>query len=549
MSSRSLSRSKIRAPAPAEQRLRGMAAVAATHLRKAAAALQAGDLPAAELAVFAARVVAPDHPESLRWAAAVLTRQQRHAEAAACLTQALQALPDDVEMLIEQSVVANELAEHDTALLSLRQAASHAGDSATWMKLSLEFDRQGYQDDALACADRVLQVEPANVPAMLQRGRCLHALGNTDSASAQFRAVMRRAPDSAAAWFSLLDQKTPHLDAAELDRLARLEGRSAHGPEDQALLSFALGKACEDAGRLDEAFQALARANQAVRRQLAWDAAGHSRHVDAVQQRFSEPLQASGSGQGREVIFVVGLPRSGTTLTEQVLAAHPQVEGASELPYLYRVIGEESARRKRPFPEWVNDASAEDWQRLGARYLHLSARWRSRKPSATDKLPANWLLAGAALAMLPEARVIAMHRDPIETCWSCYKQLFGKNQVAFAYDLPSIAAYWHDYSRLVAFWSRRHPTRFRIQHYEASVADPEEQTRALLAFCDLPFDAACLRYHEAQRSVRTASAAQVRQPLRKDTARTAAYGPLLDPLRELLAGSERPASPPEATRA
>ncbi len=512
-----------------------MPAVAADHLRKVAGALQAGDVHAAELAVFAARVVAPDHPESLRWAAAVLSRQQRHAEAAACLGQALQALPDDIDLLFELAVVANELAHHAAAWDSLRRAASHAGDIATWLKLSLEFDRQGYQDDALACAEKVLGSAPTNVSAMIQRGRCLHALGDTAAASAQFRAVLERAPDSANAWFSLLDQKTPRLNAAEIEALAKVERRPGRSIEDQALLSFALGKAYEDAGRLDDAFGALVRANEAVRTQQNWDSEGNSRHVDAVQQRFSQPMEGSKSGQGREVIFVVGLPRSGTTLTEQVLAAHPQVEGASELPYLYRVIGEESSRRKRPFPEWVTDATADDWQRLGARYLHLSARWRSSKPTATDKMPANWLLAGAALAMLPEARIVAMHRDPIETCWSCYKQLFGRGQVAFAYDFSSIAAYWHDYSHLVAFWSRLHPARFRIQRYESFVADPEGQTRALLEFCDLPFDSACLRFHEAQRSVRTASAAQVRQPLRKDTARTRAYGPLLDPLRKLLA--------------
>jgi hypothetical protein len=139
------------------------------------------------------------------------------------------------------------------------------------------------------------------------------------------------------------------------------------------------------------------------------------------------------------------------------------------------------------------------------------------------------------MAMLPGCRVIAVQRDPVETCWSCYKQLFARDSVGFAYDFGDLAAYWRDFDRLSRFFAARDPQRFRIQRYEDFVADPEGQTRALLDFCGLPFDEACLRFHEATRSVRTASAGQVRQPLRRDTARTAAYGALLDPLRALLA--------------
>jgi len=153
---------------------------------------------------------------------------------------------------------------------------------------------------------------------------------------------------------------------------------------------------------------------------------------------------------------------------------------------------------------------------------------------STDKLPENWLLAGAALAMLPGAKVIDCRRDAVETCWSCYKQLFAPGRVGFTYDFATLAAYWHDYDRLCRLWAERYPAQVRVQRYETSVAAPEAETRALLAFCGLDFDAACLRPHEAPRSVRSASAAQVRQPLRSDTARAHHYAELLAPLRELL---------------
>ena len=320
-----------------------MPAVAVAHLRVAAKALTAGDIQAAELAVFAARISSPEHPESLRWAAAVLLRQQRLAEAVDCLQQAIERLPDDTEMLFNLAVAANEMADHVTALASLRRATAGATDATAWIKLSQEFDRQGYQEDALTCANAALACAPNDVSAALQRGRCLHALGETATASAQFRAVLAHQPESAAAWFSLLDQKTPRLGETELEALILAERTPGRATDDQALLSFALGKAYEDAGRLGEAFHALTRANALARGLRPWDAAQFSRQVDAVHQSFNDTVFRAASGHGREVIFVVGLPRSGTTLIEQVLAAHPQVEGASELPYLYRVVSEAQA--------------------------------------------------------------------------------------------------------------------------------------------------------------------------------------------------------------
>jgi Sulfotransferase family len=200
------------------------------------------------------------------------------------------------------------------------------------------------------------------------------------------------------------------------------------------------------------------------------------------------------------------------------LAAHTSVEGASELPYLYKIIGKESARRGKAFPLWVRDASDDDWAQMGRQYFERSARWRRDKPISKDKLPANWLLAGAALAMLPGSKVVVCERDMIETCWSCDKQLFAKDMVGFAYDFESLAAYAHDFQRLSAFWAQHHPTQFRIQSCEKFVANLEPQVRDLLEFCGLPFDVACLRFQDAKRSIRTPSAAQVRQPLSKDTA-------------------------------
>jgi tetratricopeptide (TPR) repeat protein len=519
-------------------RLRGLPSIAAQHLRRIPDLLASGDLAGAELALMAARALAPSHPEALRWAAAVAQRRGRAAEAVALLDEALAQWPADPELLLAAAALDFDRDDHARAQQRLSAASTLPAGADFALRLSLEAERQGYIELALAAADAALAGDPRTPRALLQRGRSLHALGRADDAAAVFRGVIARDPANAAAWFSLLDQKTIRVSASELDALCAAEARAQGGDEDATLLGFALGKALEDHGRHAEALAAFQRANARVRRRSAWDAAQFSRQVDAVLAAFDGPVAQADGGAGEEVLFVVGLPRSGTTLIEQVLAAHPQVEGASELPYLHRVVAGESQRRGQAFPAWAGAASASDWARLGADYLRRSARWRTRRPRSTDKLPANWLLAGAALAMLPGTRVVALLRDPLETAWSCYKQLFGREQVGFAYDFADLAAYWRDYERTVRFFAARDPRRFRAQSYEAFVADPEGQTRELLEFCGLPFDPACLRFHEAERSVRTASAAQVRQPLRRDTARAAAYGALLDPLRVLLAGKE-----------
>lgn len=279
-------------------------------------------------------------------------------------------------------------------------------------------------------------------------------------------------------------------------------------------------------------------ANDSVRAAQPWDSAGFARHLADLQSVFaSRPTaQAQAAAQGREVIFLVGMPRSGSTLVEQVLAAHSAVEGASELPYLGLVIEAESRRRGLAFPGWVDRATSEDWTRLGQDYLRMHQRWRNSRPIATDKLPDNWRLVGAICAMLPQARVIDCRREALETAWSCYKQLFAPGLANFSYDFDSLGQYGRACDALGDLFALRFPQQVRIQSYEALVAQPEVQIRELLAFCGLGFEPGCLNFHTAQRAIRTPSALQVRQPMVKTSNPAAAYGDLLDPLRHALTG-------------
>jgi hypothetical protein len=268
---------------------------------------------------------------------------------------------------------------------------------------------------------------------------------------------------------------------------------------------------------------------------VRWDAVEHHAYIGAIERAFAATLPVpTNPQQGREVIVIASIPRSGSTLVEQILASHPEVEGANEISDLPRILDVESRECGHPFPAWVKDATGADWHRLGTGYLARTARWRERKPRFIDKNLATWKHVGAALAMLPSARVVVVRRDPVETCVACYRQWFASG-TEFAYDLDDLADYCADFARLTRFWLERYRGRIFDLEYEALLADPEGVIRRLLEFCGLPFDSACLQFHRTQRTViSAASAAQVRQPLLRSTMRSAHYGDLLDGLRRRL---------------
>ena len=322
---------------------------------------------------------------------------------------------------------------------------------------------------------------------------------------------------------------------ADRDRVDELLKRPGISSNDQVLLGYALAKAFEDQGDLTASFHALQTAS-AIRHRLApWDIQAEHERIDGIIKTFDRPLpRAVDANLGHGVIFISCLPRSGSTLTEHILASHSMVEGANEISDLQAVITGESSRRGQYLTQWAPLATAEDWHRLGCEYLERTAQWRKDKPFFTDKNLGNWALVGPALAMLPGARVVNTLRDPLETCFACYRQLF-RDGASFSYDFESMANYYAGYARISKFWKGRFPENWHDHIYEDMLADPEGKIRELLAFCGLPFEPGCLEFHKTSRAVRsTPSAGQVRQPLQSNTSRASRYGALLDPLRDLL---------------
>ena len=392
-------------------------------------------------------------------------------------------------------------------------------------------------DDPVAAVDalqRARTLAPEILPAAILLGDALAHLGRFDEATAHYRDALRLHPACGDAWRGLSNIKTVALSEADAAALSLQLQRRDIADSDRIAMGHALGKLEEDRGRHPQALAAFTEANALQQRLTPWRLQPFEHYLEqalAATDVLPAPIDPT---LGHEVIFIVGMPRSGSTLFEQILATHPQVEGASELQELGIVIQQESVRRGAPYPGWIAQATAGDWQRLGRDYLARTAHWRAIRPRFTDKLPENWKHAGILRALLPGATVIETRRDPLETAWSCFKQQFY-SQPHFANTLADLGAYLRGCERAMDAWRERDPARIRLHRYEHLLAEPEAGVRALLADCGLAFDPACLQFHAATRSVRTASAAQVRQPLQRDTARAAAYGQRLDPLRVALA--------------
>ena len=410
-------------------------------------------------------------------------------------------------------------------------------DSKAWFELALWHDENADAPAALEAARQALLLAPRHLGAELLTARALTAVGRIDEAAEAYRRLTRRPGAEARAWFGLLDLKTETPTAEDVRTLERLARNPRNSQENKVLLLFAVGQAYELAGRPVDAVRAFDLANRLQRRRSPWSAEAFSHAVDVTLEEFPEPAPDSAGARGAGVVFILGMPRSGTTLVEHVLAAHPQVTGASELPDLGLILADESIRRGQPFPTWVGDASAQDWRRLGEEYLARTERWQNRV-LFTDKMPENWLYLGAILRMLPGARIVRCARWPLETAWSCYKQLFAPGMFGWSYDYDSLAAYAVDEERQSRHFTSQHPRRCRTQTHEALVTDFAGQVRELLDFVGLPYEPSCLEFFSAPQETRTASAAQVRKPLNTATARRSLYGAALDPLARALARAE-----------
>ncbi len=360
---------------------------------------------------------------------------------------------------------------------------------------------------------KTLELEPQHYGALLTLGDVYKALGDIEQAAECFRRLIVMEPKDGTAWWSLSNLKSGGYTDPEFEQLQQL-ANAAGSAEQKVFFEFALATGFEQRECPDQAFAHYAAGNRLKRQQEPWDGAGFSRWLEEIQEAMEQtdlPGRPDKSGSPRPV-FLVSLPRSGSTLTEQILAAHSGVTAASELPWIPRLMNDKSESEHTGISTWAPALSQKEWKKLGQAYLDFCQPWYEKTSVFTDKLPGNFPFVGAILAMLPDALIVNVRRDAMDVCWSCYRQLFISGS-GFAYDLNDLANYWNDHRRFMNYWQNRCPDRVLNVDYEKLVKDPERKTRELLSFLDLPFEEACLKPHEAKRAVNTASAAQVRQAI------------------------------------
>lgn len=513
-------------------RLEGLPPRIREHARACEMALERGDLPDAESRLEKALSAAPAHPELLRLCGLSELFNGRTENAIALLQKSMAARPDDALVVANLGTALAQRGDLDAAERAFRRATELDPMFVdAWFNLGRALDLGHDASGAHDAFAAVLELAPSHQPARILRAEALKTLGRVEEAERELRGVLRDHPASVAASVALANLKPARADdAAALTRLYREPSLS---PVERIDIGFALGQALEASGRFEDAFAILRTANSAKRTTFGWDATRVSALVDDILAAFASRDCASDT-RGDDLVFLVGMPRSGSTLAEQILAAHPNVTAGGETGWITSVLQAESVRRGVPFPAWTGDASGDDWQRLGEDYLARIDRLRAPGTHFTDKTLTNWQTLGAIRRMLPGARIVHCRRDALETAWSCFKHNFASEQF-WSYDIAELAAFFGDCERAMRTWIARFPHQIHAHEHEALLADPERATRALLDACGLAFNPACLEFRNADREVRTASAAQVRGPLRADAGIARRYGALLRDLREALA--------------
>ena len=466
----------------------------------------------------------------------VETARQRYGEALRWLNALLAFAPMHAGGLAAQALTLKQLDQLDAASQAGQMAVAAAPENPEAHNAFGQVEQAlGRFEPALAAYDRACTLPgTALETSLLNRATLLMEFGRTAEAQVAFNALTDAFPNSVQGWAGQIDLRRVEANDPAVTRLQTLlAGDGRRSLNDRMALHFALGKAFLDLGDSGQAFRHLDEGNRLKRATFTYDPDATSRWMAAIAATFTPALLEAKAGCGDPSglpVFVLGMPRSGTTLIEQILASHPDVHGAGELRQMQIVVDEIGA-----FPDAVPDLPPERLRQLGATYLARVRPLASYHRHVLDKMPSNFFYAGLIRLVLPQARIIHCRRDPVDTCLSCYTKLFGGEQ-AFAYDMTELGRFHRDYQALMSHWRTVLPaTHFLEVDYEAVVDDLESEARRMLAFLGLPWNEGCLRFHETERPIRTASVNQVRQPLYRSSAgRWRAHAAQLRPLLKAL---------------
>jgi len=507
-----------------------------------AAAMLDNDLPRAEAGLRQRLRAKPTDVAAIRLMAELAARIGRYADAEKLLRRALELAPGFLAARANLATVLYKQNRFGDAAGVLDEVLAHdPSDPANRNLLAAALSRIGDYDEALRLFEELLVTFVDHPKLWMSYGHLLKTVGRLDESVGAYRHAIAREPGLGEVWWSLANLKT--VEFADAD-VAAMEAALATGElsgDDRFHLHFALGKAYGDRGAAEDSFRHFAAGNALRAAEVRHDPDGVTAQVDKMIATFTPEFFAARAGSGDpspDPIFVLGLPRAGSTLVEQILSSHSAIEGTMELPDMPAIAAREGRAFARSPRSWLEALAEIDHGRLaelGAEYLERTKIQRkSGKPLFIDKLPNNWAYVGLIHAILPNARIVDARRHPLDCGFSNFRQHFAKGQ-GFSYDLTHIGRYYADYVRAMDHFDQVLPGRIHRVVHERLLDDPEGEVRALLDYLGLGFEEDCLAFHRNTRAVRTASSEQVRRPINRDGVdQWVAYEKWLDPLKAAL---------------
>ena len=371
--------------------------------------------------------------------------------------------------------------------------------------------------DGIDLYKKALVINPENARVHLSMGHALKTLGNREDCERAYQNAIKHYPLSGEAYWSLANLKTYQFDSNEIIAMENAIKNNMH--QDELIqIYFALGKAYETNKNYKKSFKNYQKGNWEQRKKINYNAEEYKKYTDEIIQFFSsnkDLLKINKGYLSKEPIFILGLPRSGSTLIEQILSSHSLIEGTQELPNIMGISREiKSMDIDKKYPSNIKLLNDDDFFNYGLKYINETKWTRSDKPYFIDKMPNNYIHIGLIKLILPNAKIIDARRNPMDACFSCFKQYFARGQ-HFTYDLDDIARYYKDYERLMDFWKSIFPDSIYTIKYEDVINDPDNEVHSLLNYLELDFEDSCLNFYKSKRPVKTASSEQVRQPIYK----------------------------------
>jgi tetratricopeptide (TPR) repeat protein len=484
----------------------------------------------------------PLNTDALRLLARIATEDGRTVIAEGLLKRIIKVSDTDYRGYVDLGLFLGQQGRIPEAVDALRSAINlKPGLIAIQQRLGDYLAIMGKPAEALDIYDRALALDARFVPALVGRGHMLRILGRYDDAIHAYESGISVQPDFGDAWWSLASLKTYQFSGEQVDEIRRQIDNHTGNADSKICLHFAMARACEEREDFDAAWREYVSGNAQKRANVDYDPVRTEVMHDSIIEVFNRELferDWKPAEDGPTPVFIVGMPRSGSTLLEQILASHSMVEGTSELPYmgmLAEALGGPRSGAKK-YPAAIAEMTAEQLAAFGKSYLYYSKNARPEEaPFFTDKMPANFVHVGLIHLAMSNAKIIDARRDPLDTCIGNYRQLFAKGK-NHSYDLVECAEYYLEYVRIMNHWDDVLPGRVLKVQYEDLVADVENETRRILDYCELPWEDACLDFHKTRRAVNTASSEQVRMPIYSDAlGYWRNYEPWLEELRDILA--------------